>query len=421
MSGISFPGNDDSSDNDYAFANASGAGNGFPGQGFQVGSTSGGGASSGFQINPLSSHPPRTPRSSIISSSTYVYGASVYEDAPSHAMAEKVEVTEDIYDPADEPDDDNVHTSAAAKHIRREDVWREMIVTSDGRDKAFKLIQYTIRTYLLFHNPLVSRMRWKAPWVKRLEDTASGLSFSRKTLLLFNWLAPLTTIMSAQQAVPFSSDSSRLAAPPLKEKGVAGAYPDYPSRAKTAAKSAALRTKPFLHALLYAPPPVLLELVHSMADDAATFARLGLFSQKFGDRAGRFSDWCWLFATLAGLVENAVERNVIVSLKDEGESCGAVQGRLYAESMSGTTARSLPRASKHDERELGRLDKRDYWLTITRTKLLMDLIFVSYDIFRVKRGKKSVQTFAGLTSGVLSSMKLFDRHRGHLLKKASSM
>ena len=127
-----------------------------------------------------------------------------------------------------------------------------------------------------------------------------------------------------------------------------------------------------------------------------------------------------------------------------------MQARLYAESMSGATNRSLPKASKHDERELGRLDKRDYWLTITRTKLLMDLIFVceysdflcprrlaafmcafpplrpltpapAYDLFNIKRGKKSIQTFYGLTSGILSSMKLFDRHRGQLLKKANAL
>ena len=128
--------------------------------------------------------------------------------------------------------------------------------------------------------------------------------------------------MSAQQAVPFSSDTAKPSASPLNEKSAAPAdftFNPPPSRAKLAAKSAAQRTKPFLQALLYAPPPVLLELVQAMADDAATFAKLGLLSKKFGDRAGRFSDWCWLLSTLAGLVENAVERSVIVNLKDEGE------------------------------------------------------------------------------------------------------
>lgn len=53
-----------------------------------------------------------------------------------------------------------------------------------------------------------------------------------------------------------------------------------------------------------------------------------------------------------------------------------VEGRLYTESMTGATAKSKPKMSKLDERELGRLQKQDYWLQVTRVKLFMDLIFV---------------------------------------------
>ncbi len=53
-----------------------------------------------------------------------------------------------------------------------------------------------------------------------------------------------------------------------------------------------------------------------------------------------------------------------------------VESRLYKESMTGTTAKSKPRASKIDERELSRLQKKDFWLLVTRTKLIMDLVFV---------------------------------------------
>ena len=49
---------------------------------------------------------------------------------------------------------------------------------------------------------------------------------------------------------------------------------------------------------------------------------------------------------------------------------------MYAESMGGATTRSTPKASKIDERELTRLRKQDYWLQITRAKLVMDLVFV---------------------------------------------
>lgn len=54
-----------------------------------------------------------------------------------------------------------------------------------------------------------------------------------------------------------------------------------------------------------------------------------------------------------------------------------VEGRLYTESMTlGATTKSNPSANKIDETELERLRKQDYWLVVTRNKLLLDLVFV---------------------------------------------
>jgi len=128
-----------------------------------------------------------------------------------------------------------------------------------------------------------------------------------------------------------------------------------------------------------------------------------------GDRAGRCSDWCWFIGTLVGLVENGLERSVVLNLQREVES------RLYTESMSGATAKSKPSAYRTDEKELSRLRTKDYWLQISRAKLVMDLIFVSYDVFRIKRAAEPVKAVAGLMSAILSSAKLYDRHRGMLL------
>ena len=51
--------------------------------------------------------------------------------------------------------------------------------------------------------------------------------------------------------------------------------------------------------------------------------------------------------------------------------------------MTGVTAKSKPRATKIDERELSRLQKQDFWLQVSRTKLAMDLIFVCmFYVFR---------------------------------------
>ncbi|KAF4620022.1 hypothetical protein D9613_005496 [Agrocybe pediades] len=312
---------------------------------------------SAFQINPLSSRPPRTPRTSlhVNSSNHYSASSSVYRSTTTEDGEEEVEVevtvektTVDVEEIEVDLEEDRV--KSLEKRIKQEDVWREMFLTSNGRDKAFKLIQYSIRVLLIFHSSLVNtrllrravRPLWEQNIVKRLQSTASGFSFTRKLLLLFNWLHPLSQIL-AQQSVPFSAEVS--------------------------SEKVAKQKKPFLQTLLYAPPPVLLELANAVADDIATWARLGLLGKRIGSSAERFSDWCWFLATLVGLVENGVERQMIGGLQAEIES------RLYAESMSGATAKSKPKATKIDEKELTRLRNQDYWLQVTRAKLAMDLIF----------------------------------------------
>nr|GAT53991.1 predicted protein [Mycena chlorophos] len=328
-------------------------------------------------MNPLAQHPPRTPRTSL--APVYRPNESKEEQPPSD---EDVELEEPVL-------------QKAQLRVRQEEVWREMFVTSNGRDKAFKIIQYSLKVYLLFHVSVASSRLWRRstrpPWerefVRRLNSTVDGFSFTRKCLLLFNWLGPLTAIL-AQESDPFSSEKSR-------------------------SKQPKQQPKPFVHTLMHAPPPVLLELVHAISDDVFTFSKLGLFGKRTGDRAGRFSDWCWLIATLVGLVENGVERQMIGNLQHQVES------RLYTESMASASANSKSAASKYDEKELGRLQKQDYWLRITRWKLLMDLVFVSYDVFKIQRAREPIKTFSGLAAALLSAAKLYDRHKATLLKVAS--
>jgi hypothetical protein len=109
---------------------------------------------------------------------------------------------------------------------------------------------------------------------------------------LFNWLAPLTIIL-AQQSVPYSSESTP----------------------KNAVKQ---KARPFIHALMHTPPPVLLDLVNAIADDLYTCSRIGLVGLRMGDRAVKFSNWCWFFSTIVNLVENAMERGVMKELQHQG-------------------------------------------------------------------------------------------------------
>jgi len=301
----------------------------------------------------------------------------------------KPELTVDI---PEEEEDERVIKPKKAR-VPKEDIWRELLKSSAGRDKSFKLIQYALKVYLLFHGGMkrtyVSRkfnftVTWEDALVRRLSSTVSGLSMTRKCLLLFNWLGPLTVIL-AQQSVPYSTESAN--------------------------HSVKLKSRPLLHTFLHASPPVLLELVHAVADDIYTWSLLGLFGVKTGQRASKFSDWCLFASTLVNLVENVVERGVMKELQNQ------VEGRAYTESMTlGASSKSNPHNTKIDENELKRLEEQDYWLRMMRNKLLMDLVFVSYDCFGIKRLKAPVQALTGLTAAVISASKLYSREQTILAK-----
>lgn len=87
-------------------------------------------ASFQIQMNPLSSHPPRTPRTSVTSS--VKFGSEIYT---SHEMAEEahIELSED----AETDEEDNKAHEEAKIRIRKEVVWQDMLTTANGRDKAF--------------------------------------------------------------------------------------------------------------------------------------------------------------------------------------------------------------------------------------------------------------------------------------------
>ena len=131
-----------------------------------------------------------------------VSGAS--QTAESEATNEKQEEEEvELEDEYTEVKDLGERTSS----VKTPAVWREIIKTSAGRDKAFvsckcchspsrselfffttqKVMQYSLKVYLLFHTTVgTSRFlvrRAKAPWesdlLQRLESTVSGLSLTR--------------------------------------------------------------------------------------------------------------------------------------------------------------------------------------------------------------------------------------------------
>jgi len=81
------------------------------------------GTTHGIQMNPLSPHPPRTPRTSTAYSSGY--------DLPAPSPS-RIPATLDV-----EPEEERVEAHPAKTRVRNEEVWREIVKSSDGRDKAF--------------------------------------------------------------------------------------------------------------------------------------------------------------------------------------------------------------------------------------------------------------------------------------------
>ena len=155
----------------------------------------------GFQMNPGSAHPPRTPRSSVTMpySSQASTGHDGTEDCPTELEIELGE---------EEEEEASQEKSATKGRVHIQEVWRDLLETSTGRDKAFvlhftssavtptdclgigdiqKIIQYSMKVYLLFHHAVSRRMPVQAAGkgaferslLRRLESTVSGLSVTR--------------------------------------------------------------------------------------------------------------------------------------------------------------------------------------------------------------------------------------------------
>lgn len=109
--------------------------------------------SSSFQINPLSQHPPRTPRSSIVNvSQSQVYGSHIYAPASeTESISEKPPVEDEQFEDEEVPEDvEETLGREAVEKIKSPDVWREVLRTSAGRDKAFvrEKFEYSIESHV---------------------------------------------------------------------------------------------------------------------------------------------------------------------------------------------------------------------------------------------------------------------------------
>ncbi|WVQ69737.1 uncharacterized protein L199_007957 [Kwoniella botswanensis] len=150
------------------------------------------------------------------------------------------------------------------KHKEKEDrdgpsgvkVLARIMDTSKGRDKVLKCIQYSLRTYLYLLS-LISRIRPLSPWFKsnskRMKIAISGLSMTRKCLLLLNPLHPLSDLLSHE---------------PMSPRTLVG------------------------H---------LIDLFSALSDDIYCLAKLGLVGKRTGKIADVWANRFWLLTTIMGL------------------------------------------------------------------------------------------------------------------------
>jgi len=139
-----------------------------------------------------------------------------------------------------------------------------------------------------------------------------------------------------------------------------------------------------------------------------------LIKGRMGRSAGRLADWTWLGGTVVSLIELSMKRAIIRN------STRQVSNRLYKQTMEYPGQATDDPGREEDERVLKQLSEQLYWLRVTRAKLAMDLVFVTYSCLNIESGREAVQTIVGLISACLSSAKLYDHHCQRLVKTGLS-
>jgi hypothetical protein len=88
--------------------------------------------SNGFHMNPESAHPPRTPRTSVATQPFSSQASTGHEGTEECPTELEIELGE-------EEEEDSQEKSASNNQVYAQEVWRDLVETSTGRDKAFVL------------------------------------------------------------------------------------------------------------------------------------------------------------------------------------------------------------------------------------------------------------------------------------------
>ncbi|KAI8802110.1 hypothetical protein BJ742DRAFT_834611 [Cladochytrium replicatum] len=265
------------------------------------------------------------------------------------------------------------------------------LILTDGRDKMFKLTQFSARMILWSAATLRPQLQQflesygkdvevpdlPVPLQKRLNSIVAAMSLTRKVIRTFHWLEPIEKMVEVDPAV----------------------YPDDRVR----------------HNML-----VINHIVGTacnVADDINCLAKIGVLSSKTGKLWGPRASQLWFTCIWLDLYENTMSFLDVYTLKKTAlrRNLRKAESPVPLHKRQPTTM-SVLLPSKSSTGTVQQLDTRLRAIYTIYFKLLMDLIYCSYDVFHLegKGWDQGWQVWTGLISAWIGAHKLYGKLRDRM-------
>ncbi|RKP10917.1 peroxisomal biogenesis factor 11, partial [Thamnocephalis sphaerospora] len=223
---------------------------------------------------------------------------------------------------------------------------------TDGRDKAMKLVQYSLKVllWLALHRPRDARLR------KRLSALVSAFSSTRKMIRLTHWVEPLKNLVE------------------WSASGV----------------------------------PITLGVLNDFFDDVYCLCRIKCLPKRFEHVSERWSLWCWYIGLWIDLHSNLMDQLRIRAQirKQTRLLTHATTKQSQTATLTWQMSDDAAQCQEEIDAKLATLREKEYWLRVSGGKLLGDFAFCTYDLFNWSFSD-GWPAMTGLASGVLSSHKLW--------------
>jgi hypothetical protein len=156
---------------------------------------------------------------------------------------------------------------------------------------------------------------------------------------------------------------------------------------------------PFTFLPLIQPINMALSIVNDIADDIICLAKIGVLEKSHVARFEPVSEKLWFTCICFDLLEAFSN---LKSLRAKLHSQRSVMRKTIA--LDGIV-------SLEDKKKLAELEQKHFIQLVSIVKLLCDMTFCGYDVFKSKRSE-GIQHMSGFISGILALYKLWVKARG---------